>query len=359
MNLNNWEEIKERYRALWSISNETPLVHIKGVADSYIPDEIAIPETLEQQWLDAEYVLASSRNKIRGTYYAGDAFPLIMPNLGPDLLGAMLGCDLIFGETTSWSVPCMSEDEWGARHFIFEESNVWWKQVYNLTEYLASESRGEFFVGFSDYHPGCDALVALRGPEAFCIDLLNHQKEILQATKEIFEVFRQVVDRTHSMLSKYQEGSATWMPIWHPGKWYVTSCDLICMISPEMFETFVAGELDKELEYLDASIFHLDGPAAIHTHLDRLISFPKLNGVQLQYGAGGGTAKDWITAAKKIQDSGKIVEITTAPEHISDILENLKPQGLFIHVHPEPNNGTAKPFTQDEVDSIMKKWFNK
>ena len=61
------------------------------------------------------------------------------------------------------------------------------------------------------------------------------------------------------------------MGIWHPGRWYPTCCDFSCMISTQMYEELVVGELLEELDFLDASIYHLDGPDALK-HLDRLLA---------------------------------------------------------------------------------------
>ena len=351
------EKIKEEFRAFWAMENEKPLVRITGAADGYVPRAVKAPEKIDDRWLDGEYVLQSNLEKIRGTYYAGAAFPQIFPNFGPDILPAMLGCGLIFGEDTSWAVHVMKEDEWPSRCFTFDENNIWWKRLSAMTEYLARESRGRYFVGLSDLHPGCDALVSLRSPENLCYDVFGHGEHIRRANLEIFEVFRQIIDRSLAILSPYQEGSSTWMPIWHPGKWYVTSCDFICMISPEMFDKFITEELDRELEYLDASIFHLDGPIAFNNHLDKLLSFRKLKGVQLQYGAGATTARDWLKAAKKVQAAGKILNIPTGPEDLETLLSELKPQGLYLDLHKELFNKNGSQFSQSEVDAIMKRYF--
>ena len=44
-----------------------------------------------------------------------------------------------------------------------------------------------------------------------------------------------------------------------------------------MYEELVVGELLEELDFLDASIYHLDGPDALK-HLDRLLAIDKLKG---------------------------------------------------------------------------------
>jgi len=43
----------------------------------------------------------------------------------------------------------------------------------------------------------------------------------------------------------------------------VPQCDVSCMISPDMFNTFEIPSLIKEIECTAASIYHLDGPDAL------------------------------------------------------------------------------------------------
>ena len=354
----NWDQIQKNFKAFWKRENERPLVNITGIRDGYVPRAISAPSSLAAKWENPEYVLECTRESIRSTYWGGDSFPMFMPNLGPDIIGAILGDDIIYGEGTSWSAHRMTEAEWGSRRFVFDENNLWWKKLAALTQTLVEGANGEFFVGLSDFHPGCDALVSLRGPENLCFDLRDYPDEIKRANAEIFEVLKQVAERSREILMPYQEGTATWMSMWHPCMWYVTSCDFNGLISPEDFETFVAPDLTMQLDWLDASVYHLDGPAAIRTHLDRLLAFEKLDGVQVCYGAGAGRATDWIDAAKKVQAAGKCLNISASPEDLDVLLSELRPQGLYLELGKDPFHMTAEPFTQEEVDTVMKRWFS-
>lgn len=353
INKDNWNQTKERFELFWSLENhDRPLFEITGIKEGFIPKKISKPDSLWQRWLDGEYVEKMARDKMEGTYYAYEAFPTYMPDLGPDILGAILGDDLIFHNETSYAAHTMKETEWGARSFAFDRTNIWHRRIHELTEYMVKEARGDYLVGLADYHPGCDALVSLRGPENLCCDLYDYAEEVKKAISEICNTFQTVLDENHSLLNRYQSGSTTWMHIWHPKLWYVTSCDFIGMISKEMFHKFVADELQAELNFLDASVFHLDGPAAINNHLDRILEFDALNGVQVCYGAGSGRATDWLGACKKIQQKGKIVHLTVAPEEIPAIVGTLKPEGLFLDVVRDPYNMLSKPFSQGEVQDI-------
>ena len=107
----------------------------------------------------------------------------------------------------------------------------------------------------------------------------------------------------------------------------------------------VAGELLEELDFLDASIYHLDGPDALK-HLDRLLAIDKLKGIQWVYGAGQPTASHWIPVLKKIQDAGKMIQIDVVPEELDIMLENLKPEGVMYTINAR---------TEEEGRALMKK----
>ena len=62
------------------------------------------PQKIPDRWLDTEYVIKLNRFYIENTIYGGDALPIYHPNLGLDTLSAIMGCEIEFGENTSWAI---------------------------------------------------------------------------------------------------------------------------------------------------------------------------------------------------------------------------------------------------------------
>lgn len=339
------ERAKKKYIEYWAKENhDRPIISVHAPKKNYVPSKIVRPESLSDRWLDTEYVIKRSREYFKGTYFGGEALPILYPNLGPDVFASFLGCNIQFGEDTSWAEHFVQE--WDKTpEFKFNMENLWWKKIKEMTEDVAKDSKGDYIIGITDLHPGLDGLVALRGPENCCMDLFDNPEEIKKRPFELFDVFKKVTDELHGIITKYQEGSTNWMGIWHPDKWYVTSCDFMCMISQEMFKDFVLDELLKEIDYLDASIFHLDGPGALK-HLDALLEIPTLDGIQWVYGAGQPTAAHWIPVLKKIQDAGKLIQVNIVPEDLDTLLENLKPEGVMYSVDCS---------SEEEAEELLKK----
>ena len=107
------------------------------------------------------------------TYYGGEAFPLIFPDLGPDIMGPMLGAELNLGEHTTWCEPNITGFE-KFPDFKFNCENKWWKIVEEMTREMVADAKGDYFVSITDIHPGVDCLVALRGPRDVSLDLIDH-----------------------------------------------------------------------------------------------------------------------------------------------------------------------------------------
>ena len=286
----DWEKVKAKFIEYWAKENhDRPLIQVTAPRQEYKKKEITIPEKLEERWTDTEYIIKSGREEMKATFYGAEAFPMIWPNLGPDIFGATFGGDIIFEETTSYAKPFIND--WSTLGKLeFDHNNRWWRKIKSITEEITADAKGDYFVGITDLHPGADGLVSLRGPENLCMDLYDYPDVVKQRIFDLLPAFKEQLDTLFTITSQNLPGSSNWMGVWHPEKWYVTSCDFITMISPDMFKEFILPELMEEIEWLDGkTIFHLDGPGALK-HLDMLLEIPKLAGIQWVYGAGQPTA---------------------------------------------------------------------
>ena len=147
----------------------------------------------------------------------------------------------------------------------------------------------------------------------------------------LWETWHKVYEESYRITLGKQEGTSTWARLWFPGKGYPVQNDFTCLISTSMYEKFFLEELVKEINYLDYSIYHLDGPDALK-HLDILLEIPRLNAIQWVPGAGmieEGVAR-WIPIYRKIQAKKKAIQVFCQPREVDFVLENLKPGGLLI-----------------------------
>lgn len=333
INCPNFDKIAARFDEYWHRENhDRPLMVVRAPAEKCRP----MPEfngTKRERWLDTEYMLKRTRIGLENTLQFGEAFPTAFPNLGPDIFGAFLGCDIEFEETTSYATGFVDDlNELDLSSFNY--NSFWWKKIVEMTEAMLDESKGDYLVGVTDIHPGMDALVSLRGPENLCFDLYEEPELVEKLAIQLFGRFKDAYTGLHSIISRKQKGETNWLNIYHPEGWYVTSCDFMGMISEPMMKRFVLPELKMELDLLGHSVFHLDGVGALR-HLDCLLELPNLHGIQWVYGAGEPTAAHWIDVIKRIQAAGKMVHIDITAEDLPVLLENVEPEGILYNTHCE------------------------
>ena len=340
-----WPEIQERYLTYWNRENhDRPLISLQAPKNKQSPPPQSNHATTRERWLDIDYQIACDNWHFENTVRYGEAMPVSNPNFGPDYFAACYGTEIEFGDNTSWAIPTLTDDDIEARRFPTLQDNFYRRRMNDLTRAAAKDGKGRYLVGVTDLHPGADALVSMRGPEALCLDMVDYPGYVREGSRALFDGLRTIYEELVDITDTAQQGTTTWLGFWHPGRWYVTSCDLICLLSETMFEEEIVPELIDELDYFDASIFHLDGPDALR-HLDRLLRLEKLKGIQWVYGAGQPTASHWLPVLKKIQNAGKCIHVAATPEELPILLDNLAPEGVMYNVRAK---------TEDDAERVMK-----
>jgi hypothetical protein len=101
---------------------------------------------------------------------------------------------------------------------------------------------------------------------------------------------------------------STWLSLVCDEKYYIPSNDFSIMISTTMFEDIFLPGLIRECQFLDRSIYHLDGPGALR-HLDCILSIPELDALQYVPGAINEGCHKWVEVYHKAQSAGKAIEV--------------------------------------------------
>lgn len=296
--------------------------------------------TTRERWMDAEYNAACALAGVMNTAYLGDALPCACPNLGPEVFSAFFGCELEYGETTSWSIPNLL-DWTDVDQLKFSMENFYWKKMLEMTDALLEVGKGKFYTGITDLHPGGDAIVAFRDPLRMNIDMIEAEDEIKALLRSITDTYFTVYDFYYDKLTAAGQAICAWPGIVSTKKWYVPSNDFSCMISSEMFDDVFLPGIAEECRHLEASIYHLDGPNALR-HLDSLLAIPELNAIQWVYGDGHGRASDWMPVYTKCQAAGKGLQLTIGVDELDDFMENLQPNGLWITITGVENREHAE-----------------
>ena len=320
----NWPEARERLLAYWNMEIiDRPCIAV--TAPGQAPRHLDPPPNDEIKWADPEYVAQSYDVGHEATYYGGESLP------GTSLMVGYCfgyGAPLHFSEQTVWQDPII--EDWDHRPSLDLDESEWsWRQVQAVVQRCAEVSAGKWMVGFPNIHEPNDHLPLLRGTQRFLMDLIERPTDIKRALRKLLDNWFVVYERLADM-SPSQEGSSGWLSLWCPWRKSVTlQSDVSCMLSPAMFEEFVAPELEELTEWLDGATYHLDGPGALQ-HLDRLLSLKRLHAVQWTAGTGAPGGLYWLDLYKRIQAGGKGVIVYLPYDEVETAVRELKPEGLFI-----------------------------
>ncbi len=302
--------------------------------------DVPEPGNEEELWTNPDYIIESTEAQLRRTYFAGDALPVYNPWLGPDQFAGWLGADLILRpreHNTSWVVPFI--EDWDSHsEFHIDPDNRWWKLYLKILRLSAEAGRDKWVTGFPDLHTGIDALGAMRGAERLLVDLLDCPAMIHRALRQMTDLWKYVVDVVWDAIATAGQGTSQWTMGWSSKRFLcIGQMDFTCMISPAMYDEFCSQDLVECCEYVDYSLYHLDGPGAI-SHLSRICSVGNLNSIQWIPGAGAPPPSQWIGLLREMQKNGKSVQVwpllnctmNELLEEVTLLCQQLDPTRLFI-----------------------------
>lgn len=326
------EQALARMEAWWEGEIlDRPTIQVTAPRPDPKPLPVKHHATLREHWLDTEYVVECAAIQIANTYWGGEILPFFWPNLGPDVQAACMGAELEFGEDTSWSKPILTDlDHLPALEI--DPDNIYTRTLLAMTQLSLEMGKGRFLTGHTDLHPDADLLAALRGPEQLCIDLALEPGKVRNLVQRVRSSFFTLYNLQRDlMLSAGQTVTTSWLPLFSEGSYYIPSNDFSCMISNRDFREFFLPQIIEQTEWLDRSIYHLDGPDALR-HLDCLLEIPSLEAIQYVWGAGKGKATDWIPTFERIQEAGKNLWIPIESDELETMMETLRPQGVMLSI---------------------------
>jgi hypothetical protein len=335
---NNWEHTRQRFLKWWK--RDGLLVGMWGAPETGVcrhenAAAPAIPPTLRDRWCNPAFRAAKNHHRLSRSIFPLDVLPMASADLGPGLLAAFLGAKPGFAEETVWFHPAFENEEKpeSLPPLNFDPANKWWLIAENILRACANEARGKYFVGCPDLVENMDVLSSLRGAQALCLDMVERPEWIEQKIAEINEVWFAAYQRIYDII-KLDDGSSAYdaFYLWGPGKVAKVQCDASAMFSPQMYRRFVVPALTRQCDWLDHSLYHLDGTQAVR-HLDALLEIGPLDAVEWtpQAGIETGGHKRWHEMYKRILSAGKSVQVVNVePGELVPLLEAIGAKGVYL-----------------------------
>ncbi len=324
MSIELTQELKDKYTEFWR--GNGVVLYLRT------PNVMPKDSDRNRQWLDVDFRAEKEISQIRNASFFADAFGSIFANFGPGSLSSYIGGGFVPLEDTVWFDHSPIITDWeNLPDLSLKEDEPLWHATRELTKRLCGEP--DFYTSIADIGGTLDIAASLRGAQDILFDLYDYPQEVLDLARNIRRIWKDVYTRLSEYLLSQKDGMTSWMPIWCPGRYSPLQCDLSAMFSTDMFEEFVMPDLMDLTEFLDYSIYHLDGVGEI-PHLDHILSIQKLNAVQWTAGAGKPDVTDecWFDMYDKIMNAGKgLALFTDQPEKLRPLLRHVSHRGLYIY----------------------------
>jgi hypothetical protein len=349
----NWPEAKQHFIDWWShdglvlgastgAPNETPHEHAED------PGPAA---SIEKHYSEPAWRARHNHYVLSHHTFHADTLPIADTMIGPGSLALLIGSEPRFLPETVWFEPSMKDvgEPESLPPLQFDPASRWWKITQATVKECVELGRGKYLVGCPDLVENIDILAALRDPQRLLMDMVERPEWVSRKVDEINQVFFDAYSRIYEIIKLDDESSAfACFGIWGPGKVAKVQCDASAMFSPAMFERFVVPALTQQCDWLDCSLFHLDGHHCM-CHLDLLLAIESLDAIEWtpdpQVPPGG--APEWYDLYRKILNAGKSVQaIGVAPNEVIPLLDAVGGKGMYIAVGCE---------TEAEAEELTKK----
>jgi hypothetical protein len=332
----DWEETKERLAAWWAHEDIGRCAISVTAEKTGVPQAAPppLPPNVADRWLDLDYLRAVHEYEMRRTLYGGEAIPVWNPGDRWIHMAGFLGCPIALRENTGWSEPILDQGELASHDYhqiVIHPDNTWWKFSDKIHRFAVEAAKGKSIPGIQALGGCADTLAQLRGTRQLLLDVVDCPDTVREFDQYLMKQWIEVYEKFYEITREGAEGSTTWpgTNVWAPGRYYLPMCDFSYMLSPKMFADIFLPSIELQVNYLDYSLYHLDGVGAF-AHVDALLALPKLNGIQVVPGAGKPSALHYLGLLKKIQHAGKNLQIFLPADEVQSALDSLSARGLYI-----------------------------
>jgi hypothetical protein len=332
----NWAESRQHYLDWWA--GRGLVISMWEHLEKEGPPHEVVPQpprarNLEQYWFDPEWRADNLHYRLSRSSLKADIPAVASTHLGPGSLAAILGAELDGREDTIWIHPQAG----AGGEIALDPDNRWWRLHLDLVMACKQRSQGRYFVGIPDLIEGLDTLAGLRGTQAVLLDTVDQPEELERQLQAVNDVWFEVFDRLYTIVQEDGEMAFCYFSLWAPGKVAKLQSDISTMMSAPSFRQFVQPYIRQQCQWLDYSLYHLDGVGAIR-HLDALLEIEELNAIQWTPGVGQpqGGDKCWYDLYRRIKAGGKgVMPSSVAVDELQPLLDAIGPDGVHLLMHFE------------------------
>lgn len=332
------KETLAQYEKLWERKNDRCILNLTYTKEGAVA--FPEPQSLQQQWLDENYILNKYKHNLAQTGYVAEGISHLFTNFGPGCLSACIGGEYELAPRTVWFDRQQFVKDWANPPALtFNENSEMWQHVLRLQSHFMSDPDVMFSI--TDLGGIMDIVASLRTTEELLYDLYDYPEEVKAFAKQVKTLWFKAFDKQVETIRKTGLPYNNWMNIPSEKPWYPLQCDFCYMLSPKHFEEFVLDDLVDQVNHMERSIYHLDGIGEI-PHLDMLLDIPNLTGIQWVAGDGQPALinEAWLDLYKRIKDKKKNLVLmvkSTFTEadmpQLEKFIKSVDPVGTYISTH--------------------------
>jgi len=337
----DYQETIKRYEAFWNGDiTDRPIVSVTVPNPDYKDVPYYTNSYYTRMYGDLDEIVGQIVSNTRKTLYMGEALPQSFLSFGCDEMAAFCGGETLYfhrgDHSTNWS-KAFIEDWESEMPLRVREDNPLWLRMQAFLDKCAEAMQGKMLFHAIDLHSNLDLLLAMRGGENLCLDLLDCPEIIDKAADQSMSIYEYFYNKA---FKKYNLPAVNGVTL---------QCDFSCMISTPMFRRFALPYLEREAAYNDGRVFyHWDGVTAL-THTDDLIASKGLYVMAFVPGAGNGDHSDYLDLYEKIQKGGKAVSVWGNIEEVK-----------YMHKYLQPDKTVYSTYagSVQEAEELLD-WFKK
>lgn len=352
----NWAETQEHFQQWWQHNGLVLGCWGTGLPNPRAPHvEVKQPPppiTSEQRHTDPQFVAQNIRYQMAHKVWPADMLPVCWPDIGTVSLAPYLGAIPQYADNNIWYLPCITDPDTHPP-LRFDPQHPYCQMLESVVRETVAQSQGNYLVGMPALVPNLDVLAEVRGAGQLMTDLVDRPEWVHQKLQEIETAYVQAFDRMYDII-KLDDGSMAfgYFMLWGPGKTGLLQCDVSAMISPRMFKRFVVPYLRRSCQFLEYSLFHVDGHQCLG-HVDHLLEIEDLDAIEWtpdpQVPPGGDP--HWFEMYRNILNAGKSVWVANIDENdVLPVLDAIGGKGVYLNVIT--SNGTE--LQEADIERMMK-----
>lgn len=331
----NWNETKRHFDDFWN--HKGVVLGSWGAPHAATPPEkVAVADCpdIHEYYLNPALRAEVNHYRLSLGYYGADVLPISDPDFGPGSLATFIGSEPGISRETVWFNPCIMDEPEPEKlpPLTFNPRNKWWQLTEATLRECVRLGKGKYMTGCPDLVENIDVLSSLRDPQTLMADMIERPEWVKQKVWEINQVWFTAYQRIYDII-KLGDGSSSFnaFKVWGRGKTAKLQCDASAMFSPDMFREFVVPALTEQCQWLDHSLYHLDGTQAI-CHLDALLEIEELDAIEWTSEViERGAHPRWFDMYKKIIAAGKSVQIMdVGSDDLKPLLNKIGRDGLYL-----------------------------